>query len=335
MKKIILYTLLLAGLGLVGQGCYEEDKLTASGEEPALNENDLPQGNHEYDKKILRWCDDYGLLTFYSFRDKEFWWTPTADIRPKPSRGKEGGTTSGYEGIQADTNYVEHLVNLLDKEFFSYFTKEYLNKRMPKKFLLMGELTFTPSTLLNPEFAPKERRYCHVGYDRFAINMANEDILDMTEASIRQFRNDLHSSFIIWQSDHGFIEGNAEFFTVTPYGESYTFGTETAIRKFYGDGLINAKSIISQNDWKAYIKAIITHTYEELAGEIDPVCYVNNKFDAKKWSSEADQSLGMLNRDSKKGWDKIGKINEKYEIITTYFKEKYNVDLQAIGNGKN
>lgn len=333
MKRYIYYIVLLVGLGLAGQGCYKEDELTASGNEPVLSESDLPQGDNTYDDRIMEWLDDYGLLTFYRFADKEFWWTPTLDIRPKPSAGTEGGTSSGYEGVQADTNYVEYLVKLLDEEFFAYYEKEYLYKRMPKKFLLMGELTYTPSTSLDPEFAPKYRIYTHVGYDRIAINMANEDILSMTEDSIRRFGDELHANFLLWQVDFNFIEKNAEFLTVTSdYMKSYNFTSESVIRSFYGDGLIYGRDITMEGDWKAYIKAIVTHTYEELTGEIDPKIYVNGKFNAKSWLSDVDQSLGMLNRDSKNGWDRSGKINEKYEIITTYFKEKYGLDLQAIGN---
>lgn len=335
MKKIIKYIFLFAGVGLLGQGCYEEDELTASGDEPVLSEKDLPQGNHDYDERIMEWWNDYGVLTFYRFDEKEFWWTPTEDIRPEPMAGTEGGTSSGYSGIEADTNYVGELVKLLDEEFFAYYTQEYLNKRMPKKFLLMGELTYTPSSsIYEPEFAPKERVWCHMGYDRFAINMANEDILTMTDEMKRDFRNDLHNNFIAWQVNSGFIENDEEFFTITEYGNSYSHNSESAIRNFYNDGLINATASLPDADWKAYIEAIVTHTYEELTGEIDPIIYVNGRFNATQWRSYADQYLGMLNRDSQNGWDRSGKINQKYEIVTTYFKEKYNIDLQAIGNGQ-
>lgn len=334
MKRYIYCICLLVGLGLTWQGCYEEDKLTPSGDEPVLSEKDLPQGNHAYDDRIMEWFENYGVLAFYRFPYKEFWWTPTADIRPKPAEGTEGGTSRGYEGVEADTNYVQYLVDMLDEEFFAYYKQEYLKNRMPKKFLLMGELTLTPPSLLNPEHAPKQRVYTHVGYDRIAINMANEDILTMTEENIRDFRNEMHSSFLSYQITSGFIEEAPEFFTVTDYGKSYNLTSESVIRNFYGDGLIRGSATMANNDWSAYIMAIVTHTYEELTGEIDPNIYVNGRFNATQWRSYADQSLGMLNRDSKKGWDKSGKINEKYEIVTTYFKEKYGLDLQAIGNGK-
>ena len=335
MKKWVIYILLFAGLGVIGQGCYGEDKLIPNGDEPVLSEKDLPQGNHEYDTRIMKWWEDYGLLTFYRFDYKEFWWTPTSDIRPKPIPNQESGTSMGYEGMQADTNYVGDLVALLDKEFFAYYTKEYLYKQMPKKFLLMGELTHTPATILAPEYAQKYRISCHVGYDRMAINMANEDILKMTPDSIRQFRSDLHSKFLNWQIERGFIKDGSTFSMVTTYGKSYNLTSESAIRSFYGDGFISSEDYASAvRDWKSFIMAIVTHKYEELIGEIDPVVFVNGKFNVKKWSNEADQSLGMLNRDSQKGWDKSGKINEKYEIITTYFKEKYNLDLQVIGDGR-
>lgn len=334
MKRWINYIFLIVGLGITGQGCYEEDKLTASGVEPLLSEYDLPQGTHDYDDRIMEYWNDYGLLAFYRFADKEFWWTPTADIRPKPMDGLEGGTSKGYEGVQADEDYVGHLVKMLDEEFFAFYTKEYLNKRMPKKFLLMGELFSVPSSAMAPEFASRFRIYTHVGYDRIAINMANEDILEMTEDSVRNFRNELNNSFLMWQINSGFIEFSPEFLAITDYTASYATSNETAIRNFYGAGLIDVKAKIPENDWKAYITAIVTHTYEELTGEIDPVIYVNGRFNATKWSSAADPCLGMLNRDSKKGWDKAGKINEKYDIITSYFKKKYNLDLQAIGNGE-
>lgn len=332
MKRIKYYISLIF-IGLVLQCCYDDEKLTPSGDEPVLSEKDLPQGNHDYDNKIMEWWNNYNLLTFYRFNDKEFWWTPTADIRPQPAPGTEGGTSRGYEGTQADTNYVGNLVDMLEKEFFAYYPQEYLKYRMPKKFLLMGELTFTPPSLLDPEHAPKYRIYTHVGYDRIAINMANEDILKMTADSIQAFREELHSNFLLWQVDFGFIENSPEFFTITTYGKSYTFSSEITIRNFYGDGFINANSQTSTNDWKAFISAIVTHTYEELTGEIDPSIFVNGRFNAKKWES-ADQCLGMLNKDPQKGWDKSGKINEKYDIIIKYFKQKYNLDLQAIGNGQ-
>ena len=133
----------------------------------------------------------------------------------------------------------------------------------------------------------------------------------------------------------GFIETNEEFLTISDYGISFTNSNETGIRNFYGEGFISEKGKVPETDWKEYIKAIVTHTYEELIGEIDPAVYDDKgKFSATLWRTKSDQNLGMLNRNSKKGWDKIGKINEKYEIITTYFKEKYDIDLQAIGNGQ-
>ena len=134
--KRLLNIILPVGLGVIGQACYEDEKLTPSGDEPVLSERDLPQGNHDYDETIMEWWNDYALLTFYRFNDKEFWWTPTADIRPKPAAGTEGGTSPGYEGIQAATNYVGELVKLLDEEFFAYYTKENLYKRMPKKIFI-------------------------------------------------------------------------------------------------------------------------------------------------------------------------------------------------------
>lgn len=318
----------------MGQSCYNEADLTPNGDEPVLSENDLPQGNHDYDKRIMDYWEDYGLLVFYKFDYKEFWWTPTADIRPKPANGLEGGTFSGFEGVQGNEKYVGKLIDLLDKEFFAYYPSEYLNKRMPKKLLLMSELTFTPASALNPDQAPKERVFTHLGYDRIAVNMANEDILSLTEDSIQIFKDELHSTFLQWQTQTGFIERSSEFTSATIYGKSYYYSNENAIRDLYKDGLICSTARTVESDWVAYITAIATHTYEELTGEIDPVIFVNGKFNASKWLSNADKSLGMLNRDPKKGWDKSGKINHKYKIITTYFKEKYNLDLQAIGNGK-
>ena len=128
--------------------CYNEDKLIATADpENVYSEYTLPQGNHDYDEQIMRYYEKYGVLTLYKFRDKDFWWNSTSDIRwnyiPESNR-----TEAGYEALPADTLYVKEQLGLLENKFFTYYPDSLLKRTLPQKFLLASMFNYV-STIKN------------------------------------------------------------------------------------------------------------------------------------------------------------------------------------------
>lgn len=317
------------------QACEKEEILTPSGNDKTLSEKNLPQGNNPYDDRIMEYWNDYQLLTFYKYESKEFWWTPTRDMRPHFSIDI---TKQGYESEQADEKYVDELIQLLDEQFFAYYTKEFLKLKMPKKMLLASQLNYVKTSPLPIDQIPRQHLNVLAYYDRIVVNMANDTILTMNETAVKNFKNDFHTALLSWQYDFKITTSSTEFHTLTDYSVKHSYRSIATTRNMYGAGMINYRtpgtSTASESDWKDYLTAITSHTYEELTGPLDKAMYKPNTttYDEELWKA-SDIARGMLNPSATEGWDSKGVIRKKYDIVTSYFKEKYGIDLQAIGNG--
>ena len=298
MKKILG---LFLGCSLLLTGCYDGGNLTPSSEpELIYGKYSLPQGEHDYDDDIVEFYKKYTSLLLYKFTSKDFGWTPTANIawNIETDTIVIPGAPNKYDAQPADELYVKAQLQLLEDKLFSYLS-DTLMQLLPQRILLCSTLNVVPVGLgYNPK--PEERTPLNVysGFYHIAVNWGNEKILTMTAEERNQFKIDVCTAYF------GFVvsslETPLEFFQVSNYNSDITAD------KIYANGILDYDNRTSlMNDWFDYIKLAIGNSLEELEAE-----------------------GGLLHASV----DANGKIREKYMIMVNFFKTKYKLDLQAIGN---
>lgn len=302
MKKGIF---MLVAFLWIAVGCEKEEALTATeGGEPVVGGYVLPQGNHDYDPKIVELSNKYNMLILYKFEEKDFWWNVTKDIRWEfDTVGKK--TVGGYEAQSALEKYVGQQVELLETEFFTSFPDTFLTRTLPYKMLLSSEFNEIPAGLkYYPE--EKDKKFLHVysGYDYLGVNWGNEKVLTMTEKDRDAFRVEACSKFLKRLFDGGVLVYSAAFVSVTNYATKVNKDTQYEIGVIYVTGTSMSTPQLNL-DWLSYVDLIVSTPYDRLVAE-----------------------GGVLNA----GIDTKGKVRQKYDLMVAYFKDAWNIDLQAIGN---
>ena len=297
MKTIILIFAL--GIMSMMMACDDESALRPSDKpENVYGGYLLPQGNHEYDTRIVNYFEKYNTVILYKFDEKEFWWSQTFDVRWKYD-SVENKTTAGYEMASADTLYVGEQLTLIQDKFFSHFPDELLNRNLPLKTLLVGGLKYVKALTRYPTEADWSLVNAYSGYDYLCINWANEDVKSMTPAQINQFKSDVCYTFLKRLFDTGVMPYSMEFVGVSNYTQSVNQNTK------YQYGFLDHLNKTMNADWSNYIKMCVENPYEKLIA-----------------------TGGYLHS----GVDTRGLIKKKYDIMVNHFKNTYNIDLQAIGN---
>ena len=292
--KIIVWSWLTLFV-LVAAGCYKEDSPEPSLEPEAIyGKYTLPQGNHDYDSEISEIYRKYGTLMLYRFEDKDFWWAVSSDIRWKYQEGI--GTVGGYEATPADERYVGQQLELIKSKFLNYFPESFLNKALPLKMLLMSDLNYVPSQDNKPTDEARQFRHVYWGYDYLGVNWGNENILTMTAAERNAFKSEI--CYLLLENFYKKTnESPVNFFSIS----SYASGAGTSPE----DGFIDASANTPEKDWLSFIKVIVSTPYEDMDAYFDD------------WY---DFGFGA------------GKVRQKYNIVIDFFKQTYQIDLQAIGN---
>ena len=78
MKRRIFLLLLV----IFAVACHEEETLTPT-ETPEFGYS-VPQGNHDYDDKIVDWKERFNTFTLYKFELKELYWEVVKWIEETP-----------------------------------------------------------------------------------------------------------------------------------------------------------------------------------------------------------------------------------------------------------
>lgn len=93
MKRRIFLLLLV----IFAVACHEEETLTPT-ETPEFGYS-VPQGNHDYDDKIVDWKERFNTFTLYKFELKELYWEVVKWIEETPI--ENGGTYKSTGGFKA------------------------------------------------------------------------------------------------------------------------------------------------------------------------------------------------------------------------------------------
>lgn len=298
MKNTILAASVL--LAVLCGGCAKQETLTPTTDpEPVFR---LPQGNNDYDTRIMGLYEKYNFMTLYKFNPKDIYW-------------QIGGTTAGYVGPndyfghslvaeQADPEYIDRMIDFVEDNMLAYYPDTLLRRCMPLRLYLCSVLDKT--NLSTGAVTGKNNIYYSKVTGYIALNYVNADFASLTDAQKKTFVDELNNAFMEWTYDGGLIPAKDEFFLVSDYVTSVTSTT------MFSRGFLTAAGKTSiVTDWKTYVKTIITNSYTELT------------------TQGTGTTLKGILHPSK---DTNGLIRQKYDIVVNYFLDNYNLDLQAIGN---
>ncbi|PZP40809.1 MAG: hypothetical protein DI598_19020, partial [Pseudopedobacter saltans] len=114
INKIIVF--IIAATAIVIISCRKEQQLTPSDiDEYGYH---LPQGNHNFDKRIVAYFERWKTYLLYDFSNMDAQWNVTYN-------------DPYYTLVPADTNYVDRQLDLLDSTFFRYYDDSVLLKYLP------------------------------------------------------------------------------------------------------------------------------------------------------------------------------------------------------------
>lgn len=292
--------LLLLVMSVILWSACDDDELTPT--EGLEYTYALPQGNHDYDTKIVDWNKRCGFFMLYKFEPKDIYWGQTDWLEAIET---DEQWTRGILGEPADEVYVGKQLEFVEKHFLKFYSDSTLRYLMPLKFLFCQKLHYVEilpvATFMDLHITSS--------VDMIAINYGDGKIIDLDAHEATLFRDSLHVT-LLWRAiESGKIQAPLAFTTLSSYGEyvdKYTM---------YEEGFIGEDSQVAtiERDLKCFVQAIVTTSYEELMAE----------------PRENDYSYKGILHPSK---DVNTLVKQKYDILIDYFKKQYNIDLQKIGD---
>ncbi|RXK87069.1 hypothetical protein [Filimonas effusa] len=308
MKLNITTGILL--LCAVVSGCKKEAvDTTPSG---IIDTYTLPQGNHDFDTRIVSYHQQYGTYLLYQFTDRDVYWSPTANT--KPTMASTGFWSTGVEVAPANVNYISAQLDLIQSQWFSYYSDKFLKEFLPSKILLCSKLdsvyagyVFVPVFAYSKVTKPIPAYY---NYDNITVGFGSDTITKLTATDKRNFMARTNSQFIKSIASRTLSVPPVTFSSSVNYGVTYT--SQGAA---YAQGILQVyyNGLTAQGDWNAYMAAMVNYSEKELNTSV----------------ADTDATAaGILNATK----DKNGKIRQRYNMVRNYFINEYQVDLQKIGN---
>ena len=301
---ILLFTMALAA------ACHKEETLTPS-ESLAYS---LPQGSHDYDTTIMSYYNKYNTYLLYKFTDKDAYWTPTG-WKNAYYDSTYGYWHEGFDAAPAEEQYVDKQLQIIQRLWFRYYSDQFLKDYLPVKILLSSavdsvyvgyDFSTNPFTYLRLQ----KPVYAWYNYDNISVSLGNSTIIQMTPQD---------SGVFTWKTSVVFMQEIIARKPITPTDEftkltSYTVPFTSQEAAYANGSVTDYYNASSQNDWNYLMLAMVSTSETTL-----------NEAEEPGWSATTTGILNPLK-------DSSGKIRQRYDIVRNYFINKYNVDLQAIGN---
>ena len=281
--------------------CYHEDSLVST--EISEFKYTLPQGNHDYDAKILDWYERCGFYVLYKFEPKDVYWN--INFWEELEKSVSSDVATGFKAEPADEAYAGDLLDIVERKFLNFYPDTMLRRCMSMKLLLCSELIQADFTRLH------ERGFLY-GFDCLIVNYANENITSLPSRKIDLLKDTINMSFLNRLTLTKKIAMSSEFLDVSSY-DNVTVDKKNMYEKGYIAPKSGGKR--KEDDWKDFLKAIIKTPSTYLTAE----------------PKDGDTSFKGILHEKK---DVKGMIRKKYDILIRYFKDEYGVDLQKIGDSQ-
>lgn len=306
MKYVVYISIVFLSL-LLFYSCGKHEELIVPSDNNEFGYK-VPQGNNSYDQRIVNYYNRFGAYILYKFSNKDAYWGVTK-------------WDSTYRVIPADSAYVDKQLDLLDTTFFRYYHDSTLRKYLPVKFLLCSSIktASTGNTQLDGYLTGAANTTGYV-YETFLANWGSSRILTIrgTKDSAVLFRGNINYGFLKLM-DLKSKMGKSDLFIAMSDYTTPIVSTQQAQR--YKRGFLNTNASTTPNsyqtDWYNFIQAIVQNPYSYLTSTTG----IN---------ANTATFQGILSPVK----DSSGLIRRKYDEINNYYKTKYNIDLQRIGDGR-
>lgn len=316
MKKIYYITILLLS-GLLVSCEKEEGTLTPSGIEEGYH---MPQGSNPFDATIMGYYEKYGSCFLYQFTGKDTYWTPSGWKNGVVSETMTGGL-AGYLVTPAEPEYIPQQLALIEKCWLNLYSEAFLKKFLPLKIMLCSSVS-TVSLL----FTPSPAHYgltpvdAYFNYDNICVNYGSESVLTMNAAKELALSRTLSRLFVELIVSRGISSPSdvPAFTSVVSYSGLSSLKTVSAglARGFFP----MPSSTTPVIDWKKFMLLMVSYPEAYL--------YRNKVITNDSWDTSEAAWEGILNPTK----DTKGLMKKRYDMVRNYFIEKYNMDLQSIGN---
>lgn len=275
----------------------------------------LPQGDHDYDDKIVEWNKRCGFYFLYKFEPKDvffnldnIWAGVVIDTIYDGNGDIQDIKYNGINIEPGDEKYVGAQLAWIEEMFLSHYNDELLKMILPSKLILGCNLQ------RGGLWGMENLNYYTAVFNTVMFNYGDVSIETLSNTVKRNTKNDLNEWAICERlyNDYPDLE---EFYAKTDY--QVILDTKNDADGWYGLGCIISYPNFSTTedaklvDLQEYLKMIIKTSYTKLTSA--PIKY--------------DRYSGMLHQEK----DVNGVIAEKYDILIRIFKE-WGIDLQAIGN---
>jgi lipoprotein len=275
--------------------CSDNDRLTPS--EGLEFSYSLPQGNHDYDTKIMDWFERCGFYILYHFDpERDLYWNGSYSSKLTFDQ------FSGICGEPANELFVGEQLQLIEEGFLNFYEDSTLSRCIPMKLLLCSTLQKATRGVLNDIDVYAD------GLDVIAINHGNEAIKEFNTDKCNSFKDAINVAFLQRMVTTGKMGIWNEFLEVSKYGVT---SSESYFARGFVGGYYSSKK--PDTDLETYLEAILTIP--------DQVLYAEPADNDNTYK-------GILH--SKK--DKHGLIQKKYNMVIKHYKECYHVDLLKIRN---
>lgn len=206
-----------------------------------------------------------------------------------------------YVALLPDTNYVANALDSLDKYLFDTYSEEMLKKLLPYKIILSSEIrgVFTTQTVVAPGDTLPGLINALGTFNQLAFGHTHNRLATLSNEEIKNIRRDLHKE--LWKE--ATAAGKIEVPQAFHKGLNYNYASEFSYYNTYGLLEYHLKGNTMYSDLGEYVGYITSRSQEELNNTV---------------LSPATDPLGIY--------------REKYNLVVDYYKQKYQVDLQAIGN---
>lgn len=351
-NKIIICTLAAFALA----GCWKEPEITPT-ESKENASYELPQGNNDFDTRIMEIYQTTGSTLVYKFNESDLLYTgsvPYKIANVVKRVGKESNTNFLLDSVAnilaadgmtvidgrgkylfpVDESYINRQLDLLEELCFDFYTDEQLRKLLPPTVYLTNvwaniDRTTSREGLRNAPFLltfPALK-----GPTNMTFSFGGPRIDTITIAEKKYAKRGFNGEMLRYATDKGIIKRSAEFSAITTYTTAMGLAGSAITRR--ANGVLDTRYC---NGGFGYIWSTYTNSYN-VSEFYETITGAPSDWDSYvAWivgttSEEREAATGTVNflHSSK---DTAGKIRQKYDIMVSYMLDTYGIDLVAIGN---